>query len=120
MPTGVPPTVLSFWWPEAGGVVQNDFLCVAKAAESPVLAHLFLDFLLDETIAYENFVNFNGYVPPQNGIDAEALVAEGVIPETLAPAVTRSDQFLANQQLLQLTVEGERLWDQAWSQFRAG
>jgi hypothetical protein len=43
-----------------------------------------------------------------------------VIPETLAPAVTRSDQFLANQQLLQLTVEGERLWDQAWSQFRAG
>jgi spermidine/putrescine transport system substrate-binding protein len=120
MPPGVPPDVLSYWWPEAGGVVQNDFLCIAKAAESPVLAHLFLDFFLDETVAYENFVNFNGYIPPQNGIDGETLVAEGVIPESLGPAVVRPDQFLANQQLLQLTVEGERLWDQAWSQFRAG
>jgi spermidine/putrescine transport system substrate-binding protein len=120
MPPGVPPDVLSYWWPETGGVVQNDFLAVTRAAESPVLAHLFLDFLLDETVAYENFVNFNGYVPPQNGIDGESLVAEGVIPETLGPAVVRPDQFLANQELLQLTVEGERLWDQAWSQFRAG
>ena len=67
------PDVLSYWWPETGGVVQNDFLAVTRAAESPVLAHLFLDFLLDETVAYENFVNFNGYVPPQNGIDGETL-----------------------------------------------
>ena len=85
MPPGVSPEVLSYWWPETGGVVQNDFLCVTRAAESPVLAHLFLDFLLDETVAYENFINFNGYIPPQNGIDAETLVAEGVIPESLGP-----------------------------------
>ena len=85
-----------------------------------MLAHLFLDFLMDETPAYDNFVNFNGYVPPQKGIDADALVGEGVIPETLATAVVRPDQFLANQELLQLTVEGERFWDQAWSQFKAG
>jgi spermidine/putrescine-binding protein len=120
MPTGTPPDVLSYWWPEAGGVVQNDFLAVTRAAESPVLAHMFLNFLLEETVAYENFTQFNGYVPPQNGIDAESLVSEGLIPETLAPAVVRPDQFLANQELLQLTVEGERLWDQAWSAFRAG
>ncbi len=120
MPPGVPPDVLSYWWPETGGVVQNDFLCIPRAAESPVLAHLFLDYLLEETIAYENFINWNGYIPPQNGIDGDALIAEGLIPETLAPAVVRPDQFLANQELLQLTVEGERLWDQAWSQFRAG
>jgi hypothetical protein len=81
---------------------------------------MFLNFLLEETVAYENFTQFNGYVPPQNGIDAESLVSEGLIPETLAPAVVRPDQFLANQELLQLTVEGERLWDQAWSAFRAG
>lgn len=66
MPAGVSPDVLSYWWPETGGVVQNDFLCVSKAAQSPVLAHLFLDYMLDETVAYENFVNFNGYTPPQD------------------------------------------------------
>jgi spermidine/putrescine transport system substrate-binding protein len=120
MPPGVSPDVLSYWWPEAGAVVQNDFLCVPKEAANPVLAHHFLDFLLDETTAYENFVNFNGYVPPQKGIDGDSLVSEGIIPETLGPAVVRPDQFLANQQLLQLTVEGERLYDQAWSEFRAG
>ena len=120
MPPGVPPDVLSYWWPGTGGVVQNDFLCVAKAAESPVLAHLFLDFMLDETVAYENFINWNGYLPPQNSIDADALLGESLIPETLATAVIRPIEFLANQELLQLTVEGERLWDQAWSAFRAG
>ena len=120
MPTGVSPDVLSFWWPGTNGVVQNDFICIPKAAESPVLAHLFLDFMLEETIAYENFINWNGYLPPQKGIDADALIADGLIPETLAPAVVRPAEFLANQELLQLTVEGERLWDQAWSQFRAG
>jgi hypothetical protein len=81
---------------------------------------MFLDFLLEETNAYDNFVNFNGYIPPQKGIDAESLVGEGVIPESLAGAVTRPDQFLANQELLQLTVEGERHWDDAWTKFRAG
>ena len=80
MPSGTPPDVLSYWWPETGGVVQNDFLAVTRAAESPVLAHMFLNFLLEETIAYENFTQFNGYVPPQNGIDAESLVSEGLDP----------------------------------------
>jgi spermidine/putrescine transport system substrate-binding protein len=120
MPPGVSPDVLSYWWPGTNAVVQNDFLCVARAAESPVLAHLFLDFMLDETAAYENFINWNGYLPPQNGVDADALINEGLIPETLIPAVIRPEEFLANQALLQLTVEGERLWDQAWSKFRAG
>jgi spermidine/putrescine transport system substrate-binding protein len=120
LPPGTPPEVLSYWWPGTGGVVQNDFLCVARAAESPVLAHQFLNFMLDETIAYDNFINWNGYLPPQNSIDADALIEEGLIPETLVSAVVRPEEFLANQQLLQLTVEGERFWDQAWSAFRAG
>ena len=77
MPPGVtPPTCSRSGGPRPDGVVQNDFLAVTRAAESPVLAHLFLDFMLEETIAYENFINFNGYIPPQNGIDADALIAD--------------------------------------------
>ena len=34
-----------------------------------MLAHLWLNFLLDEQNAYSNFVNFNGYQPPLNEID---------------------------------------------------
>jgi spermidine/putrescine transport system substrate-binding protein len=120
LPEGTPPEALSFWGPDAGGVVQNDFLCITRAAEKPVLAHAFLNFMLDETNAYDNFVNFNGYTPPQKAITADSLIESGLIPETLERAVIRPEQFSFNQALLQLTVEGERLWDQAWSEFRAG
>jgi spermidine/putrescine transport system substrate-binding protein len=120
MPKGVKPDVLSYWAPEENGVVQNDFLCIGRGSKSPVLAHRFLDFLLDEKNAYDNFVQQNGYIPPQNGIDADALIKQELIPKSLAGAVVRPDQFAANQELLQLSVEGERLWDQAWSKFRAG
>jgi spermidine/putrescine-binding protein len=112
--------VVSFWGPDGGGVVQNDFLCITRAAEKPALAHAFLNFMLDEKNAYDNFVNFNGYMPPQNAITAESLLEEELIPETLEKAVIRPEQFAFNQALLQLTVEGEDLWEQAWSRFRAG
>lgn len=120
MPEGVPPSVLSYWAPEANGVVQNDFFCIGRTAKSPALAHRFIDFFLDETVAYQNFIQQNGYVPPQKAIDAESLIKRGLIPKSLTGAVVRPDQFAFNQELLQLTVQGERFWDQAWSKFKAG
>ncbi len=120
MPKGVKPDVLSFWGPDQNGVVQNDFFCIGRAAKNPVLAHDFLNFFLNERNAYDNFVNFNGYVPPQNNLDADALIKRGLIPKSLTSAVVRPDQFAANQELLQLSVEGERFWDDAWSKFKAG
>ena len=91
-----------------------------STTKRPVLAHAFINFMLDEKNAYDNFVNFTGYTPPQNGIDAEALLKQGLIPKTLEQAVVRPDQFAANQELLQLSVTGQRFWDDAWSKFKAG
>jgi hypothetical protein len=76
--------------------------------------------MLDEKNAYDNFVQQNGYIPPQKRIDADLLIKQGLIPKTLAGAVTRPDQFAFNQELLQLSVAGERFWDDAWSKFKAG
>ena len=120
MPKNVPPTVLSFWGPEQNGVVQNDFFCVGRTAKSPALAHQFINFFLDEQNAYDNFVNFTGYTPPQKNIDADALLKKGLIPRSLTQAIVRPDQFAANQELLQLSVEGQRFWDDAWSRFKVG
>ena len=120
MPKGVPPTVLSFWGPESNGVVQNDFFCMGRTSKSPALAHEFINFFLDEKNAYNNFVNYTGYTPPQKNIDADALIKAGAIPKSLQQAVVRPDQFAANQELLQLSVKGQRLWDDAWSKFKAG
>jgi spermidine/putrescine transport system substrate-binding protein len=120
LPEGTPADVLSFWGPDSGGVVQNDFLCIPRASNKPALAHAFLNFLLDEKNAYDNFVNFNGYVPPQKTITAESLIESGLIPKSLERAVIRPEQFSFNQALLQLTVEGERRWEDAWTAFKAG
>ena len=120
LPKGVKADVLSFWGPDQNGVVQNDFLCIGRTSSRPVLAHTFLNFYLDEKNAYDNFVNFNGYVPPQKNIDAGSLLKQGLIPKSLEQTIVRPDQFAANQELLQLSVEGERVWDDAWSKFKAG
>lgn len=120
MPKGVPPSVLSYWAPETNGVVQNDFFCIGRTAKNPALAHRFVDFMLDEKNAYDNMVNFVGYTPPQNAITAGLLIRSGLIPKSLTSAVVRPDQFSANQELLQLSVAGERYWDEAWSKFKAG
>jgi spermidine/putrescine transport system substrate-binding protein len=120
MPSGVKPDVLSFWGPEENGVVQNDFFCVGKGTDRPVLAHTFINFMLDEKNAYDNFVNFTGYTPPQKNIDADALLKQDLIPKSLEQTIVRPDQFAANQELLQLSVTGQRFWDDAWSKFKAG
>jgi len=120
MPKGVSPDVLSYWSPDANGVVQNDFLFVPRNAEKPALAHHFLNFILDEKNAYNNFIQFTGYTPPQTAIDADALIRRKLIPESLRGALVRPDQFSANQELLALTTEGDNLWENAWSKFKAG
>ena len=120
LPKGVKADVLSYWRPQENGVVQNDFFGIGRTAKQPVLAHKFVNFMLDEKNAYANFVNFTGYTPPQNGIDADALLKQGLIPKSLQEAVIRPGEFATNQELLQLSVTGQRLWDDAWSKFKAG
>ena len=120
LPKGTKPDVLSFWGPDSNGVVQNDLLWILAAAKKPVLAHTFLNFMLDEKNAYDNMVQFNGYTPPQKKIEGERLVKQGLIPKTLAPAILRPDQFANNQELLALSVAGARRWQNAWSKFKAG
>ena len=120
LPKNVSPEVLSFWAPKENGVTQNDFFCIGKSAKNPVLAHRFVNYMLDAKVAYDNMINYVGYTPPQNSITANSLIASGLIPKTLTEAVVRPEQFAVNQQLMELSVEGTRYWDAAWAKFKAG
>ena len=71
MPKGVKPDVLSYWYQKQGGPIFNDCICVAANAAKPVIAHRFLNYMLDNKVAYENFAGYVGYQPPITAIDAQ-------------------------------------------------
>ena len=120
LPEGVDPSVLRYWFPSDGkGLVNNDTMVVLKGGENPVLAHLFLDHLLDAKTALTNFT-FTGYQPPQVSITPSSLVSEGLIPENLKSAVVLPSYFNTGFRSLELAPEVDAKWQAIWQQFKAG
>jgi spermidine/putrescine transport system substrate-binding protein len=120
LPKGVGPEAISYVFQREGGPVFNDIITVAAAAEKPVLAHRFLNFMLDERNAMENFTGYVGYQPPLNAVDAKALIDDEVIPANLSTALVTREAYANGNAYLTLTAEGERRWQTAWADFRAG
>jgi spermidine/putrescine transport system substrate-binding protein len=120
MPKGVPPTVLSYWTPPTGGPCSNDCIAVMAGGKNPVLAHAFLNFMLDPTNAYDNMANFNGYQPPINSLDPASLSSKLGLPQSIANAVVTQEQFASGVQAGPLSPTGQALWDSAWKTFNAG
>lgn len=122
LPKGTPASVLSYWKAPKGKVpIQNDCFSICSTTKKPVLAHLFLNFLLDNGVAYSNFVDFNGYQPPLSEIDPAQLVSKGVVPENLENSVLTNDDFGPESlQEMTLTANGQRLWEDGYSDFSAG
>ena len=93
LPEGTGVEILRYWFPADGkGLVDNDMLVTLKGGKNPVLAHLFLNHMLDPDVAKENFSAI-GYQPPQNTITADSLVAEEFIPENLRSAIVKPEYF---------------------------
>jgi spermidine/putrescine transport system substrate-binding protein len=107
------------YWKSPTGVIGSDTIAVMAGAAKPVAAHTFLNFLLDADRALENY-GWLGYQPPQVTLDPNRVVAEEYVPAHLESAVVRPEDFAEGQQLLQLTLAGEKTWDDAWSKFTAG
>jgi spermidine/putrescine transport system substrate-binding protein len=122
MPKDGDPSTLQYWTPPRGkSLVQNDCWAISATTKKPVLAHLFLNYIIDEQVASDNFLNFTGYQPPQNSITADGLVAKGVIPKNLE-SVVLTPEDLGNDalQLMALTAKGQALWQSAYAKFVSG
>ncbi|MGH2723825.1 MAG: ABC transporter substrate-binding protein [Actinomycetota bacterium] len=123
-PKGVDPTVLRWMWPPKnssfnGGYVSNDAMGIPRNAEHPVLAHMFLNYMLDRDVALKNF-SWVLYQPPLQGLEPESLVSDGYIPEYVSSTVVLEEDFQMGQAPVQLTPEAEALWLRAWSEVKAG
>lgn len=125
MPKGGDPTVLRYMWPPrsaastTSGLISSDCMTILANAEHPVLAHEFLNFMLAEDNALDNF-GWNGYQPPLTSLDPETMVADGWVPANLESAVLSEEDFEIGQVPLQLTPEIDQLWKQAWAMAQSG
>jgi spermidine/putrescine transport system substrate-binding protein len=114
MPKGVPVETVGYWFPTDGrGPVANDTNTVLRTAQNPVLAHLFLNYLLDLPNVLEN-ISFNGYMQPLNEVTPQRLVKEKLLPPSLMSTVVQPSYFRRGLGELQLPVDTDALWQQAW------
>ncbi len=120
LPKGVPASVLGYWYPQTGGgMIGNDLMVLLQSGKNPRLAHEFLNFMLDKTNSYNNFINFNGYQTPMTSIEPSALVPD-VVPPSLSETVVVPKYFDDGRFLLELTPDGTAAWNAAWDEIKAG
>jgi spermidine/putrescine transport system substrate-binding protein len=114
MPKGVDVKVVGYWFPTDGkGPVANDTNVVLRSATNPVLAHQFLNYFLDLPNVIEN-ISFNGYMQPLTGVTPQVLVKQQILPPSLLTTVVRPSDFRRGVSQLQLPVDVDALWQQAW------
>ena len=58
-----------------GGYVSNDCMAVLANAERPVLAHAFINYVLDTKVAIKN-MSWLGYQPPQKSLDPSSWIRD--------------------------------------------
>ena len=106
---------------DAHAAISNDCMTVLKGAEHPVLAHQFLNWMLDETNSLENF-GWLGYQPPQVGLNVETLVADEWIAPNIETAIVRPEDWSNPRGYVpvQLDPESEKLWLDAWTKVKSG
>jgi spermidine/putrescine transport system substrate-binding protein len=119
MSKGVPVDVVGYWFPADGrGPVGNDLITVLKGAQNPVLAHLFMDYMLNLNNALTNYT-YTGYMQPLNGITPQRLVQEQLLPKSLMSTTVLPSDFRRGVMELQIPVTTNALWAQAWQRVKS-
>lgn len=114
LPSGVPVEAIGYWFPPSGvGPVGNDTGAVLRGGQSAVLAHLFLNFLLDPHNAMVNISRI-GYTQPLTFVTPARLVREGILPPGLTSAAVLSTYTDRGLKEVLLPDAANALWGQVW------
>lgn len=120
MPKGTNVDVIGYWFPaNRKGPVANDTLAVLNSGQNPVLAHLFLNYIMDLQNALEN-ISYNGYMQPIEGVTAARLIKDQILPPSLTSTVVLPSYFRQGYFELELPPAIDAEWQQTWSQFSGG
>lgn len=120
-------TVTRYLWPASSegstvnGPISNDTMAIPVNAERPVLAHQFINFMLDADNSLTNF-EWVGYQPPQNHITPDFLIENEYAADFLRPALVTPEDFERDSAWVQgpLDAETEALWSDQWTRATSG
>ena len=120
LPEGTSGDVLSYWYQKAGGPVFNDCMCMGVDAAKPVMAHRFMNYMLDpEDRAGE--LHRLRRLPAADHEDRRAgAVRPGAAAAQPLNCIVTPEDYANGNAYLALTADGRRTWDQSWAEFRNG
>jgi spermidine/putrescine transport system substrate-binding protein len=86
---------------------------------NPVLAHLFINYLLDVHNALENY-SYVGYMQPLTKVTPELLISEQLLPRQLTSTVVLPEYFRQGLFQLELPPAANAVWESTWNTFSKG
>lgn len=120
LPDDTDVSVLGYYYPPEGGwEVANDTIVISKDAENPVLAHHFINFLMDIDVGLTNF-GYEGFQPPFVGVDRQRFLDAGYIPPNLENTLVTEEDFAQGVPVLPLSPEDDVLYQDEWERFKSG
>jgi spermidine/putrescine transport system substrate-binding protein len=120
LPKGTSVDTLGYWFPaNKKGPVANDLMVNLTSGENPVLAHKFIDYMLDVDSALENY-SYVGYMQPLKAVTPSRLISEKLLPRQLIPTVVLPQYFRHGLFQLELPPAADAEWESTWSSFSKG
>jgi spermidine/putrescine transport system substrate-binding protein len=120
LPKHTPIDVLGYWFPpNHRGPVANDLMVNLTGGSNPVLAHLFINYLLDIHNAIENY-SYVGYMQPLTAVTPARLMSEKLLPRQLASTVVLPEYFRQGVFELELPPAANSVWESTWNSFSKG
>lgn len=114
-PKGTHPSAFAYWWPADGrGPIDNDTVAIVRGARHPVLAHLFLDHVLDVEQAFLNY-SYILYQQPLSAMTPAAVVKRQLVAPNLQTTLIAESQFRNGYVQGPLSTSAETLWSNAWA-----
>jgi spermidine/putrescine transport system substrate-binding protein len=120
LPKGTSVDTLGYWFPaNRKGPVANDVMVNLTGGANPVLAHLFINYMLDVDNALNNY-SYVGYMQPLNAVTPSRLISEKLLPPQLTSTVVLPDYFRHGLFQLELPPSANAVWESTWNTFSKG
>jgi spermidine/putrescine transport system substrate-binding protein len=120
LPKGTSIDTVGYWFPaDRKGPVANDLMVNLTSGSNPVLAHMFIDYMLDVNHALDNY-SFVGYMQPLTEVTPAKLTSEKLLPPQLASTVVLPDYFRNGIFQLPLPPAANAVWESTWNSFSKG